>query len=154
MAGSPRAYVTQGGAIQTMEGGSIGSIIVMGLVSSSILTNQIQFTGGQTIVNVLAMVGLPGQADWRQIRVLRRDTIDPRRKGRVIICDMWAFLALADFRQDIPLFPGDIVYVPQKWTLGDQWLKDWGLVKGLMGDALSIDGFIDAFKKDGAFRTP
>lgn len=151
--GSPRSFITQVGAVGSTEGSSIGSIIVLGVVQSTFLTN-IAFTGNQTLVTVLGQTGLPGDAEWRQIRVIRRDPIDPLRKARIIVCDMWAFIALADMRQDIPLFPGDVVYVPKKWTLGDQWIKDWNIFKGVVGDAFFIDTLIDSFKKGGAFRTP
>ncbi|MBI2901455.1 MAG: polysaccharide biosynthesis/export family protein [Planctomycetes bacterium] len=154
LAGSPRVYAAPGGNIQSTEGSNYGSIIVLGIVSTSNFYTTFGYTGNETLVSILGRTGLPGQAEWRQIRVIRLDAIDPLRKSRVIICDMWNFIALADVRQDIPLFPGDVVYVPQKWTLGDQFQKDWSLIKGFMGDAFTIDGFIDAFKKGGAFRTP
>lgn len=155
MAGSPTLLQAgAGGALLPTPGGSgVGEIIVMGAVGTRFFTN-IQFTGRQTLVSVLGQTGLPGDAEWRQIRVIRRDPVDALRKSRVIICDMWNYFALADVRQDIPLFPGDVIYVPIKWTFGDQFQKDWDLVLGYMNDAFFLDQFRDAFRKGGAFRTP
>lgn len=152
--GSPTLLTTGGaGPLGATTTGGVGEIIVMGAVGTRFFTN-IQFTGTQTLVSVLGQTGLPGNSEWRQIRVIRRDPIDPLRKSRVIICDMWNYFALADVRQDIPLFPGDVVYVPIKWTFGDQFQKDWKLVLDYMNDAFFIDRVRDAFRKGGEFRNP
>lgn len=144
LTGSPRTFVTSGG-IETIEGSSAGEIIIMGAVSSRFFSN-IPFRGGQTLASVLGMSGLPGDAEWRQIRVIRRDPVDPLRKSRIIICDFWNFLVLADRRQDIPLFPGDIVYVPQKWTLGEQFEKDWGIFTGIIDKVLYAKNLPETIK--------
>ncbi len=138
------------GMTSTQSGGA-GRIIVMGRLSASTnFSRTTNYQGNETLITVLR--NLPGDAEWRQIRVIRRDPIDPLRKSRVIICDMWNFIALADVRQDIPLFPGDVVYVPQKWSVGDQFEKDWDLVLKYMSDALFLDSFKDLLRSDGAFR--
>ena len=46
--------------------------------------------------------------------------MDGLRKSRVIICDLWNYFAYADVRQDIPLFPGDVVVVPERLPDVDQ----------------------------------
>lgn len=137
--------------VQTSMSGGHGQIIVMGRVGTSQnFVRQTSYRGNETLVSVLQ--NLPGDAEWRQIRVIRRDAKNPLKKSRVIICDMWNFIAHGDVRQDIPLFPGDVVYVPAKWSVGQQFQHDWELVLGYMGDALFLDGFKDEFRKDGAFR--
>ena len=50
-------------------------------------------------------------------------------------------MVLGDQRQDLQLRPGDVVYVPQKWTLGEQFEKDWDLMLKYMGGVQSIEGF-------------
>lgn len=136
-----------------LGGGTSGyaSITVMG-ASQSAFQRQYRLIGGETLVEILGVAGLPESAEWRGIRVIRRDPTDRLNRGTIIFCDLWSYFFYADVRQDIPLLPGDVVYVPIKWSLGDQVNKDWNLILGYMGGAFGIDSFIQAFEKDGAFR--
>lgn len=147
------AHHYQQNSIQPMFQQSFGGadIIVMGAARSRFFSN-LTFTGKETLVSVLGNSDLPADAEWRQIRVIRRDASDPLRKSRIIVCDLWDFFAKADVRQDIPLMPGDVVYVPIRWSTDDQFWEDWGYVKRVMTDVLFLDSFRDAAKKGGTLR--
>jgi protein involved in polysaccharide export with SLBB domain len=134
---------------QQAFGGS--EIIVMGMSRSRFYSN-IAFTGKETLVGVLGLTDLPANAEWRQIRVIRRDTRDPLRKSRVIVCDLWDYFAKADVRQDIPLAPGDVVFVPIRWSTDDQFWEDWSYVKRIINDVFFLDQFKDSLKKGGTLR--
>jgi len=126
-------------------------IILMGVAQTRFFSN-VAFTGKETLMGVLGNSLLPENAEWRQIRVIRRDTKDPLKKSRVIVCDLWDYFAKADVRQDIPLAPGDVVFVPPRWTVDDQFWEDWGYVKRIMTDVLFLDNFRDEIKKGGGAR--
>lgn len=147
------ATLSQNASLTGGTGGTSGNggIMIFGAVSGRALGN-IGFTGSETIVSVLGFFGLPATADWRQIRIIRRSNEDPLRKSRVIIVDMWNYFAHADVRQDIPLLPGDVIFVPVKLTLGEQISKDWGMVKSYMSDVLFLDQFREAVRSGGALR--
>jgi protein involved in polysaccharide export with SLBB domain len=140
------SYVTTGG----------DQIVVMG-VSQTRLIQNIPFTGNQTLVGVLGIAGLPPEAEWRAIRVIRRSDVDPLRQGRIIICDLWSYFAEGDVRQDIPLFPGDVVFVPRRWNVGEQFEHDWDLILKYISGIFTLNQFRLAFKEkhgdaDGQFR--
>lgn len=137
-----------GGFFQNNQG---SDIVVMGVTSLPIYSTR-AFTGRETLVNILGTSSLPPDAEWRQIRVIRRDAKDPLRKSRVIVCDLWDYFAKADVRQDIPLAPGDVIFVPKRWSTDDQFWEDWNYVKRVMGDVLFLDNFRDAAKKGGTLR--
>lgn len=126
-------------------------IVVMGIAQTRFYSN-VAFTGKETLMNVLGNSYLPDNAEWRQIRVIRRDTKEPLRKSRVIVCDLWDYFAKGDVRQDIPLVPGDVIFVPQRWTVDDQFWEDWEYVKRIMNDVLFLDNFRDQVKKGGTLR--
>jgi protein involved in polysaccharide export with SLBB domain len=126
-------------------------IIVMGAARSRYFSN-IAYTGKETLVSVLGNSDLPPDAEWRQIRIIRRSAIDPLRKARIIVCDLWDFFAKADVRQDVPLMPGDVIYVPIRWSTDDQFWEDWGYVKRVMNDVFFLDEFRDGIKKGGDLR--
>jgi hypothetical protein len=126
-------------------------IVIMGIAQSRFYSN-ISFTGKETLMNVLGNATLPDNAEWRQIRVIRRDSKEPLKKSRVIVCDLWDYFAKGDIRQDIPLVPGDVVFVPQRWTVDDQFWEDWEYVKRIMNDVLFLDSFKDQLKKGGNLR--
>lgn len=126
-------------------------IVVMGAAQTRFFSN-IAFTGRETLMGVLGVTALPDNAEWRQIRVIRRDHKDPLKKARVIICDLWDYFAKGDVRQDIPLAPGDVVFVPQRWSIDDQFWADWNYVQNIMNDIFFIDQFRDGLKKGGALR--
>ena len=120
-------------------------IILMGVAQTRFFSN-IAFTGKETLVGVLGNANLPENTEWRQIRVIRRDLKDPLRKSRVIICDLWDYFAKGDVRQDVPLAPGDVVFVPLRWSVDDQFWEDWGYVKRIMSDVLFLDSFKESIK--------
>jgi polysaccharide export outer membrane protein len=126
-------------------------IILMGVAQTRFYSN-IAFTGRETLMGVLGNAFLPDTAEWRQIRVIRRDYKDPLRKSRVIICDLWDYFAKGDVRQDIPLAPGDVIFVPQRWTVDDQFWEDWAYVKNILDNVLYLDNFRDQVKKGGGLR--
>ena len=126
-------------------------IVVLGITRTRFFSN-VAFTGKETLVNVLGIADLPENTEWRQIRVIRRDAKDPLRKSRVIICDLWDYFAKGDVRQDIPLAPGDVIFVPQRWSVDDQFWEDWSYVKRIMNDVFFLDQFRDGLKKGGTLR--
>lgn len=126
-------------------------IIVMGVAQTRFYSN-VAFTGKETLVSVIGNTSLPESTEWRQIRIIRRDAKDPLRKSRVIVCDLWDYFAKADVRQDIPLAPGDVIFVPMRWSVDDQFWEDWGYVKRIMSDAFFLDQFRDGIKKGGTLR--
>ena len=135
--------------VQQSIGG--GEIVVLGATTTRFY-NNIGFTGKETLLNVLGKTGLPSNTEWRQIRVIRRSAEDPLRKSRIIVCDLWDYFVKADVRQDIPLFPGDVVYVPIRWSADDQFWEDWGYVKRIIDDVFFIDTFRDGVRKGGELR--
>ena len=141
---------TQGQAFYQQSFGG-ADIILMGMATTRYLSN-IAFTGKETLIGVLGNAVLPDNSEWRQIRVIRRDTKDPLRKSRIIVCDLWDYFAKGDVRQDIPLAPGDVVFVPQRWSVDDQFWEDWGYVKRIMTDLFFLDQFRDGLKKGGELR--
>jgi polysaccharide export outer membrane protein len=126
-------------------------IVIMGVAQTRFYSN-VAFTGKETLIGVIGNTNLPENTEWRQIRVIRRDGKDPLRKSRVIICDLWDYFAKGDVRQDIPLAPGDVVFVPQRWSVDDQFWEDWGYVKRIINDAFFVDQFRDGLKKGGTLR--
>lgn len=149
---NPHPHYGQAGTAQGFFQNNQGSdIVVMGMTRLPIYSTR-AFTGRETLVNVLGTADLPPTAEWRQIRVIRRDPKDPLRKSRVVVCDLWDYFAKADVRQDIPLAPGDVIFVPQRWSTDDQFWEDWGYVKRVMSDVLFLDAFKDAAKKGGTLR--
>lgn len=141
---------TQGQAFYQQSFGG-ADIILMGVAQTRYLSN-IAFTGKETLIGVLGNANLPSNTEWRQIRVIRRDAKDPLRKSRVIVCDLWDYFAKADVRQDIPLAPGDVVFVPERWSVDDQFWEDWTYVKRIMSDVFFVDQFRDGLKKGGTLR--
>jgi polysaccharide export outer membrane protein len=130
-------YPTVPTLIPTVAG---GDIVVLGVTQTRWAYN-IQYTGRETLVSVLGMTGLPSVAEWRQIRVIRRSQEDRLRKSRIIICDLWNYFALGDVRQDIPLLPGDVIFVPHKWTIGEQFKADWDLMLSYIKGITSFNDF-------------
>lgn len=129
------------GAMQSNTAVSGGDIIVMGAANSRVASN-VGYTGKETLISVLGMTGLPRNAEWRQVRIIRRTETDPLRRGVVIFCDLWNYFYFADVTQDIPLMPGDVIYIPLKQSTGDEFMRQWGIIKGLMSDTVTTDGFI------------
>jgi protein involved in polysaccharide export with SLBB domain len=127
------------------------SIIVMGAARTRFFTN-VSFTGRETLVNILGSTDMPENVEWRQIRVIRRDDKDPLRKSRVIVCDLWDYFAKADVRQDIPLLPGDVVFVPIRWSVDDQFWDDWTYVRRIIEEVFFLDTVRDGLKKGGTLR--
>ncbi len=126
-------------------------IIVLGLARTRFFSNT-AFTGRETLVSVIGQTDLPENTEWRQIRVIRRDAKDPLHKSRVIVADLWDYFAKGDVRQDIPLAPGDVVFVPQRWSVDDQFWEDWGYVKRIINDVFFLDQVRDGLKKGGELR--
>ncbi len=100
---------------------------------------QLVYVGNQTLIKTIGP-SLAENADWRAVRVIRK-VPGQRWRSRIIICDVWKYVALGDQRQDLQLRAGDVVYVPQKWTLGEQFEKDWDLTLKYMSGVQSMEGF-------------
>lgn len=149
---APTAYRSGQGGIPILTAGGVssGDIVVMGN-AGGFFGNQ-AYTGRETLVTVLGQTRLAPTAEWRAIRVIRRNNADPLRKGRVIFCDLWNYFVLGDVRQDIPLFPGDVVFVPQKWWTGEQLEKDWDLMLKYIGGIFTLDRFRDGLRSKGELR--
>lgn len=146
---TPITPVTNQALFQHAFGG--GEIILLGAARSRFLSN-LSFTGRETLVSVLGNSDMPETAEWRQIRVIRRSNADPLRKSRIIVCDLWDYFAKGDVRQDVPLMPGDVIFVPTRWSTDDQFWEDWAYVKRIMTDALFLDAFRDSAQKGGTLR--
>ncbi|MHC4606927.1 MAG: polysaccharide biosynthesis/export family protein [Planctomycetota bacterium] len=123
--GTPSGFRSQQGELTTI-GTTRNSIFVFGAASGGNYFRGMNYVGGETLISVLGMTGLPSNSDWRQVRVIRRADADPLRKGRVIMCDLWAYFAYAV-------------------------LKDWDLTLKFFSDAFFIDTVKESFEKDGAF---
>jgi hypothetical protein len=108
---------------------------------------QLGLLGGETLFTIIPPEALSAGAEWRQIRVIRRADEDPLHKGRIIFCDAWKFIAEADVRQDIPLRPGDFIFIPTKHTLGEQLNKDLNLGLNYAGLVLQIDDLIREYNR-------
>jgi hypothetical protein len=126
-------------------------IVVMGAARTRFFSN-VAFTGKETLVGILGNSDLPAGAEWRQIRVIRRDAKDPLRKSRVIVCDLWDYFAKADVRQDVPLMPGDVVFVPIRWSVDDQFWDDWTYVRRIINEVFFVDQVRDSLKPGGTLR--
>jgi polysaccharide export outer membrane protein len=126
-------------------------IVIMGVAQTRFYSN-VAFTGKETLIGVIGNTFLPDNAEWRQIRVIRRDIKDPLHKSRVIICDLWEYFAKGDVRQDIPLVPGDVIFVPVRWSVDDQFWEDWDYVKKVLDNVMYLDTFRDSVKKGGSLR--
>ncbi|MBI3098051.1 MAG: polysaccharide biosynthesis/export family protein [Planctomycetes bacterium] len=122
----------------TGGGAATGTITVVGLRNGNY-----PWSGKENIMQVLAAAGgVPENGEWRQIRLIRRDTTRKTR-GRIIIVDYWAFLRYGDVRQNIPLLPGDIVFIPKHWTWGEQFAKDWDLAFHFLNGTTQIKSVKD-----------
>lgn len=128
-----------------------GEIFVFGASTGGLFRNY-YLTGAETLVNVIHSAGLPETAEWRKIRIIRRPQNDQFGQGVIIFCDLWKFFATADFRQNIPLEPGDIVFVPVRKTTEEVFRSDWQLILTYLGGILSFDSFKDSLRKGGALR--
>ena len=149
---NPMPHYGQPGASQGFFQNNQGSdIVVMGVTQLPLYSTR-AFTGKETLVNILGTTNLPPNAEWRQIRVIRRDAKDPLRKSRVIVCDLWDYFAKADVRQDIPLAPGDVIFVPQRWSTDDQFWEDWGYMKKVVNEVFFLDTVKEAVRKGGTLR--
>ena len=146
-------HTSSANSVQPLFQQSFGGaeIIVLGAARTRYFTNVI-FTGKETLVSVLGNSEILPNAEWRQVRVIRRDATDPLRKSRIIVCDLWDYIAKGDIRQDIPLMPGDVIYVPFRWSTDDQFWEDWGYVKRIMTDVFFVDQFRDGLKSGGTLR--
>ena len=152
LAAAKPAVADPGLVVQDLTTSLTANDLAQTIVGSGVSVSNVAFTGKETLVGVLGTSVLPENAEWRQIRVIRRDQKDPLRKSRVIVCDLWDYLAKGDVRQDIPLAPGDVIFVPQRWSVDDQFWEDWDYVKRIMSDIFFLDAFRDGLKKGGNLR--
>lgn len=147
---APSSFTAGGTEVGVAPGGiSGGDIVLLGVVQSRWVSN-VQYTGKETLIGVLGQSGLPPDAEWRQIRVIRRVGQTPEerlKKSRVIICDLWNYFALADVRQDIPLMPGDVVFVPPKLSLGEQFRHDFDEITHYLSGIMTMSQFNDSIIK-------
>ena len=112
-----------------------GSILVIGTGAVNV-----DYVGDETIMKTLGQGGFSGTSDWRQIRVMQRpNAARGRPRGRIIIVDVMAF-AFGDFRQDFPMEPDDVVFVPTKWSWWEQFDQGWGNMLRFMQGPLTIEG--------------
>ncbi len=115
-----------------------GKVLVLGRVGGA---GPQVFTGQEKLSGMIALAGwFTDESERREVRVLK-----PRkghRRARVIISDFQQLLVNADMAQDIPVEIDDIIYVPQHWTAGDQFQKDWDLTIRYLSGAQSLDGLL------------
>lgn len=128
-----------------------GEIFVFGTSTTRIFQNY-YVTGTERLVNILNLTGLSPRAEWRKIRVIRKPANDQFGQGIIIFCDLWKFFAYADFRQNIPLEPGDVVFIPSRKTSEEIFRSDWQLILSYLGGILTFDAFRDALRKGGELR--
>lgn len=131
---TPEVY---GGVINVISLGTLGGAGGGGA--------SMKYTGVETLVTVLSRTGLSDAQEWHQVRVIRRNPKDPR-KGRIILCDAFKLLKFGDLTQDIPMKPGDIVFIPTRWNPGLQWEKEWDLWLKYLGGAITWDAILDWWK--------
>ncbi|MEK6838617.1 MAG: polysaccharide biosynthesis/export family protein [Candidatus Thermoplasmatota archaeon] len=115
-----------------------GKVLVLGRIGSPGPKN---YTGQEKLSGMLALAGwFDENSERREVRVLK-----PRkghRRARVVIADFQQFLVNADMAQDIPVEIDDIIYVPEHWTAGDQFSKDWDLTIRYLSGAQDLDGLL------------
>ena len=71
---------------------------------------------------VLEAGGLPPEADGKKVRLVRHseDSSEPQE----IILDVETMLQTGDFSQDVPVQRGDLVVVPERASVGGQYIVD------------------------------
>jgi polysaccharide export outer membrane protein len=91
------------------------------------------FKAGDRVVDVLSAAGgTNSEAVIKDIGVIRQDTA--KKEATVIHVDLNKFYKQGDQNQNVPLLPGDILFVPQK---GTNWLQVVGQLTGI-GTLISI----------------
>jgi len=127
-----------------------GDIAVLGEVRSPQI---VSFFGEQTVFQALAVAGhLTPDAEWDEIAVIRRrraragegpeSQMRDLERGIVILVDAEAFLRYGDWRQNIPLEQGDIIFVPRKRTLGRHIEEDFDLVMKYVRGGLDASSLV------------
>jgi polysaccharide export outer membrane protein len=127
-----------------------GDIAVLGEVRTPQI---VSFFGDQTVFQALAVAGhLTPDAEWDEVAVIRRRKtragegaeapLRDLERGFVILVDAEAFLRYGDWRQNIPLEPGDIVFAPKKRTLGRRIEEDFDLVMKYVRGGLDASSFV------------
>lgn len=74
----------------------------------------------RSLIGVLGQSGLPPDADWRQVVVVR-----PVGNRAIFVCDLWLYLLEARVDQDLALEPDDVILFPTR-------LSDWALVRAAL----------------------
>jgi polysaccharide export outer membrane protein len=121
-----------------------GRIVVFGASGGTGVSN-INYTGQEKLSHIIS--GLSPTAEWRSIRVIRPNPKNPK-KARIIICDFFAFAKWGDLTQDIPVRPGDVIVVPQRWRPNRQFDRDLALIlKYLHGDPAALDSLVKFWEK-------
>ncbi|MCI0340578.1 MAG: polysaccharide biosynthesis/export family protein [Planctomycetales bacterium] len=111
----------------------------------------VSFFGSETVFQALSVAGgLTPDAEWDEIAVVRKrhaapaggGALEELERGWIILVDAEAFFRYGDWRQNIPLEAGDIIFVPRKRTLGRRIEEDFDLVMKYIGGASSAAGLV------------
>lgn len=122
------------------KGTAIGNVAIFG--SSGGAGGLIYIPGPQKLSRVLALSGALGtDSDIRQIRVIKPSI------RKVVVVDWFSFVRDMDWRQDITVTVDDIIVIPQMWSKGVQFEKDWDTVLRYMGGIISFHSFYDFMVK-------
>lgn len=116
-----------------------GNIVVLGAGRSGTLN----FMGDETIIRVLAAVGgMPNDSEWRQVRIIREED----KRPRIILVDYFALVTWGDLRQNVPIRPNDIIFIPGHLSMGDKFEQDVDYLTEWVNRLITYDEFRDYFK--------
>lgn len=143
-------FLTLAGNIRAPE---LGFIYVFGeaggVGTGGMRAQRLPFTGRETLIEVLTITGGVGETGaWDQTVVYRRLE---NRKVLAIVSNVQLYAQRADFQQDFPLAPYDVVYVPLEYAYTDDKIKsflryflDWASLGLTMDDAVQeIEGRLE-----------
>ncbi len=110
---------------------------------------KVGYTGRETLIDVLTGIGgLKETGAWGQTVVYRRQE---SKKVMAVVSDLQLYVQRADFAQDFPLEPYDVVYIPLEYSYTDDKIKgflryflDWATLGISMDTAVQdIEGRLE-----------
>lgn len=144
-------FLTPAGNLRAPE---LGFIYVFGsygagagaAASSGMRAQRVPFSGRESLIEIITTLGgLEETGGWDQTVVYRRLET---RKVLAIVSNVQLYAQRADFQQDFPLAPYDVIYVPLEYAYTDDKIKsflryflDWASLGLTMDDAVQdIEG--------------
>jgi protein involved in polysaccharide export with SLBB domain len=124
-----------------------GTIAIFGAVSYG----RLVYSGGERLSQILSGA-LPGNAEWRQIRVFTKHPLT--NKDIIVVADFYRLFHYCDRSQDIPIYPDDIIYVPFTFTIGEHIRKDIEILHHYATRAISFDQMVGYFEDILPHREP